>query len=100
MRLKSVRALDAVTRCSVRIKVGNNNATDGGRTLRAIVFGAAILAALTATAEAGKRENCAASTGATSGAAFNSCMSAPATAPEKKLYKDPASRGRCRMGNC
>jgi hypothetical protein len=70
--------------------------------MRTVVFCAAVLAALTSTAEAGMREKCAASTGATSGAAFNACMSAPAATPnnQKKLYQDPGSRARCRMGNC
>ena len=73
--------------------------------MRAIVFGAAMLAALTTTAEAGRRESCTASTGATSGTAFSACMSARATTPnnqnqKKPLYKDPGSRARCRMGNC
>jgi hypothetical protein len=72
--------------------------------MRAIVFCAAILAAFTVTAEAGQRESCAASTGATSGAAFKACMSAATTSGnnqnQKPLYTDPGSRARCRMGNC
>jgi hypothetical protein len=58
-----------------------------------------VLAALTSTAEAGKREKCAAS----SSAAFTTCMSAEkanSNQQKKSLYKDPASRARCRMGNC
>ena len=70
--------------------------------MRAIVFCAAMLAAFISPAEAGQREKCAASTGATSGSAFSACMSAGATTPnnQKPLYKDPGSRARCRMGNC
>jgi hypothetical protein len=68
--------------------------------MRKIVFCAAVFAVFASTAEAGTRESCAASTGATSGAAFKACMSAKPAAADKKLYKDPASRGRCRMGNC
>jgi hypothetical protein len=75
----------------------------GGRAITLIVFCAAMIAAFTSTAEAGLREQCAASTGASSGAAFSSCMTAgKADSPQQKkpLYKDPGSRGRCRMGNC
>jgi hypothetical protein len=73
--------------------------------MRAIIFGAAMLAALPSTAEAGLRERCAASTGATSGAAFSGCMSAGKAngsnqEQKKPLYRDPGSRARCRMGNC
>jgi hypothetical protein len=71
--------------------------------MRAFAFGAVVLAALTSTAEAGKREKCAASVGATSGAAFAACMSVEkvgSNQQQKPLYKDPASRARCRMGNC
>jgi hypothetical protein len=78
-------------------------AADEGRTMRAFAFGAVVLAALTSTAEAGKREKCAASVGATGGAAFTACMSAEkagSNQQQKPLYKDPASRARCRMGNC
>jgi hypothetical protein len=68
--------------------------------MRAFVFCAAVLAAFTSAAEAGQREKCAASTGATSGSAFSSCMGAATTNNQKPLYKDPGSRARCRMGNC
>jgi hypothetical protein len=70
--------------------------------MRAFVFCAALLAAFISTAEAGQREKCAASTGASSGGAFSACMSGAATTPnnQKPLYKDPGSRARCRMGNC
>jgi len=60
-----------------------------------------MILAFTSTAEAGLREQCAASTGASRGAAFSSCMSAGksnSTQPKKPLYMTPASRGRCRMG--
>ena len=70
--------------------------------MRAIVLCAALLA-FTSTAEAGPREKCAASTGATSGAAFNACMSAEkanGNQHKKTLYKDPGTRSGCRMGNC
>jgi hypothetical protein len=68
-----------------------------------ISFGAVALAALTSTAEAGKREKCAGSVGAVSGPAFTACLSAEkanGSRQQKPLYKDPASRTRCRMGNC
>jgi hypothetical protein len=71
--------------------------------MRAFALCAAVLAALTSTAEAGKREKCAASSGATDGAAFAACMSAEkanSNQQKKPLYKDPASRARCRTGNC
>jgi hypothetical protein len=71
--------------------------------MRAFAFCAAVLAAFTSTAEAGMRERCAASVGATSSsAAFRACMSAGKADgnQQKPLYKDPASRARCRMGNC
>ena len=71
--------------------------------MRAFAFGAVLLASLTSTAEAGKREKCAASVGAASGPAFTACLSAEkanGNQPQKPLYKDPASRTRCRMGNC
>jgi hypothetical protein len=71
--------------------------------MKAIVFCIAVLAAFTSPAQAGLREQCAASAGAKTGAAFSACMSAgkASSNPEKKpLYKDPGSRGRCRMGNC
>ena len=60
--------------------------------MRAFVSCAAVLAALTSTAEAGRREKCATSIGATSGAAFRACMSAEKAASnsqKKPLYKDP-----------
>ena len=72
--------------------------------MRVFAFCAAVLAALTSTAEAGLRERCAASIGSTSSsAAFRACMSegkAAGNQQRKPLYKDPASRARCRMGNC
>jgi hypothetical protein len=71
--------------------------------MRIFAFCAAVLAALTSTAEAGVRERCAASIGATSGAAFAACMAAEkanSNQQKKPLYKDSASRARCRMGNC
>jgi hypothetical protein len=71
--------------------------------MKAIVLCAAMLAALTSTAEAGLREQCAASTGATSGTAFTACMSAGkanSNQEKKPLFKDSGSRSRCRMGNC
>jgi hypothetical protein len=71
--------------------------------MRAFAFCAAVLAALASTAEAGTREKCAASVGATRGAAFAACMSAEkanGNQPKMPLYKDPTSRARCRMGNC
>jgi len=75
-----------------------------GNAMKAFVLCAAVLAASISTAQAGLREDCTASTGAKSGAAFNACMSAGKTAnanqPKKSLYKDPGSRARCRMGNC
>jgi len=38
----------------------------------------------------------------TIGSAFNACMNAGTTPNQAKkpLYKDAASRARCRMGNC
>ena len=77
--------------------------TDRGRTMKAFVFCAAVLAASISTAQAGLSEDCAASAGAKSGAAFNACMSAGKANSDqqrKPLYKDPGSRARCRMGNC
>jgi hypothetical protein len=72
--------------------------------MRVIIFCAAILAALTAIAKADQREQCAASTGAKKGAAFNACMSAAAkpTADkgDQRLYRDPGSRACRRMGTC
>jgi hypothetical protein len=72
--------------------------------MKAFVLSATVLALSIATAQAGTREDCAASTGAKSGAAFNACMSAGKSAnanqPKQPLYKDPGSRARCRMGNC
>jgi hypothetical protein len=70
--------------------------------MRAFIICAAMLAAFVSTAEAGQREKCTASTGATSGSAFSSCMSGATTTSnnQKPLYKDPGSRARCRMGNC
>lgn len=69
--------------------------------MKAIFVCAVLLAAFVSTAEAGLRDDCAASTHATSGSAFNACMSAgKANQVKKPLYKDPASRTRCRMGNC
>jgi hypothetical protein len=72
--------------------------------MKAFVLCATVLALSIATAQAGMREDCAASTGAKSGAAFNACMSAGKSAnanqPKQPLYKDPGSRARCRMGNC
>jgi len=72
--------------------------------MKALVLCVAMFAASLSTAQAGKREDCAASTGAKSGAAFTACMtaakSANANQPKQPLYKDPGSRARCRMGNC
>jgi hypothetical protein len=72
--------------------------------MRALVLCATVLAVSVSAAEAGKREDCAASTGAKSGAAFTACMNAGKTAnanqPKQPLYKDAGSRARCRMGNC
>jgi len=70
--------------------------------MKAILICAVLLAALTSTAQAGLREQCAASTGTTIGSAFNACMHAGTapSQPKKPLYKDAASRARCRMGNC
>lgn len=71
--------------------------------MRVFAFCAVVLAAFTSTAEAGMRERCAAAIGATSGAAFAACMSAEKANRNqrtKPLYKDSASRARCRMGNC
>jgi hypothetical protein len=71
--------------------------------MKGIVLCAAMLAAFTSAAQAGLREQCAASAGAKSGAAFTACMGAgkASSSPEKKpLFKDPGSRARCRMGNC
>jgi hypothetical protein len=68
-----------------------------------LLFGAVALAALASTAEVGKREKCAASVGAMSGPAFTACLSAEkanGNQQQKPLYKDSASRTRCRMGNC
>ena len=65
--------------------------------MRAMLLCAALLAAFASTAEAGPREKCAASTGATNGAAFNACMSAEkanGNQPKKTLYKDPGTRSR------
>ena len=72
--------------------------------MKALVLCATLLALSTSAARAGLREDCAASTGAKSGGAFNACLtagkSANANQPKQPLYKDPASRARCRMGNC
>jgi hypothetical protein len=72
--------------------------------MKAFLFCAVVLALSVSMAQAGPREDCAASTGAKGGVAFNACMSAGKTAnanqPKAPLYKDPGSRARCRMGNC
>ena len=69
--------------------------------MRAIILCAVLLVAFASTAEAGLREQCTASTGASSGSAFSACMSArKANQAKKPLYKDAGSRARCRMGNC
>lgn len=72
--------------------------------MKAFILCATVLALSVSAAQAGKREDCAASTGAKSGAAFTACMNAGKNAnanpPKQPLYKDPGSRARCRMGNC
>jgi hypothetical protein len=72
--------------------------------MKVLLLCATALTLSISVAEAGKREDCAASTGAKSGAAFTACMhagkSANANQPKQPLYKDPGSRARCRMGNC
>ena len=72
--------------------------------MRTFVFCSALLAILTTTAQAGPRERCAASTGATSGSAFNTCM-ASATKASRSASGSYGSgsgrRGACRMsGTC
>ena len=62
---------------------------------------AILLTTFVSAAEAGLREQCAASAGGSSGGAFSACMKAgKANQPQKPLYKDAGSRARCRMGNC
>jgi hypothetical protein len=73
--------------------------------MRTLILGSALMAILTATAQAGPREQCAASTGATSGSAFNTCMAAAAKTPKKSSSGSYGSgsgrRGACRMsGTC
>jgi hypothetical protein len=75
----------------------------GRKTMKAIVFCAAILAAFTSTAQAGLRQDCAASTGAMRGAAFNACMragKANSNQHQRPLHMDAGDRARCRMGHC
>lgn len=72
--------------------------------MKTLVLCTTVLALCVATAQAGTREDCVASTGAKGGGAFNACMNAGKTAnsnqPKQPLYKDAGSRARCRMGNC
>ncbi len=72
--------------------------------MKTLVLCTVALALCVATAQAGMREDCVASTGAKSGAAFNACVNAGKTTnanqPKQPLYKDVGSRARCRMGNC
>jgi hypothetical protein len=64
--------------------------------MKALILCATALALSVSAAQAGKREDCAASTGAKSGAAFTACMNAGKSAntsqPRQPLYKDPGSR--------
>jgi hypothetical protein len=60
--------------------------------MRAFALCAAVLAALTSTAEAGKREKCAASSGATSGAAvagLNECGKSQQQSAKKLALQRP-----------
>ena len=70
--------------------------------MKTFIFIAAVLAALTTSAQAGPRERCAASTGATSGSAFSACMASGSKAVRSKGYGSGSGRrGACRMsGTC
>lgn len=71
--------------------------------MKTFLFCTAVLAILTTSAQAGPRERCAASTGATSGGAFSACMASASKAGSRSgsYGSGSARRGACRMsGTC
>ena len=71
--------------------------------MKTFLFCTAVLAILTTSAQAGLRERCAASAGATSGSAFSACMATASKGSSRSgsYGSGSARRGACRMsGTC